>query len=88
MVELTERAHEVRETFRQETVRHELAYLAEGQAGPILVHIIEADDLDQASRAVEEHPLPIDLEHRQVMTQVLGTPVSAECLFSMTIDQV
>jgi hypothetical protein len=88
MAELAERAPEVRETFRQETVRHELAYLVEGSERPILVYIIEAEDLDWASRAVEEHPLPIDLEHRQVMTQVLGAAVPAECLFSMTLDAI
>jgi hypothetical protein len=35
MAELTDRAPEVRKTFRQETVCHELAYLIEGPAGPI-----------------------------------------------------
>jgi hypothetical protein len=42
--------------------------------------------LEQAARAVRENPLPIDLEHRQVMTEVLGDPVSAECLLDMTLD--
>jgi len=37
MAELAQRDEEVQETFRQETVRHELAYLIEGPEGPILV---------------------------------------------------
>ncbi len=86
MAELAQRHEEVQQTFRQETVRHELAYLIQGSDGPILVYIIEAEDLEQAARAVRENPLPIDLEHRQVMTEVLGDPVSAESLLDMTLD--
>jgi hypothetical protein len=64
----------------------ELAYLIQGSDGPILVYIIEAEDLEQAARAVRENPLPIDLEHRQRMTEVLGDPASAESLLDMTLD--
>jgi hypothetical protein len=87
MAELAQREDEVQETFRQETVRHELAYLIEGPDGPVLVYIIEAEDLEQAARAVREHPLPIDLEHRQVVTETLGDPFPAECLLDMTLDR-
>jgi hypothetical protein len=86
MAELAQREDEVRATFRQETVRHELAYLIQGPDGPLLVYLIEADDLEQAARAVRDNPLPIDLEHRQVMAEVLGGPVPAECLLDMTLD--
>jgi hypothetical protein len=86
MNELSQRADEVRETFRQETVRHELAYLIEGREDPILVYVIEAEDLDRAALAVEERPLPIDLEHRRVMAEVLADPVAAEPLFDMALE--
>jgi Family of unknown function (DUF6176) len=86
MAALAQRDEEVRQTFRQETVRHELAYLIQGPDEPLLVYIIEAEDLEQAARAVQDNPLPIDLEHRQVMAEVLGDPVPAECLLNMTLD--
>jgi hypothetical protein len=86
MAELAQRDQEVRQTLRQETVRHELAYLIQGPDGPVLVYIIEAEDLGQAARAVRENPLPIDREHQRVMAEVLGDPLSAECLLDMTLD--
>lgn len=86
MAELAQRDEEVRETFRQETVRHELAYLIEGPEGPIVVYIIEAEDLEQAARAAAQRPLPIDLEHRRAMAEVLSDPVRADCLLDITLD--
>jgi hypothetical protein len=80
MDELSRRRDEVLETFAQETVRHEAAWLLETAEGPILVYAIEAEDLEQARRAVEEHPQPIDLEHLAVMEDVLGAPYPAEQL--------
>src|SRR5215471_12768966 len=85
MAELARRDEEVRETFRQETVRHELAYLIEGPAGPILVYLIEAEDLEQAARTARESHLPIDLEHRRVMAEVLSDPVGADCLLDIAL---
>ncbi len=86
MAELLQREAEVQETFRQETVRHELAYLLEGRVGPVLVYIIEAEDLEQPARAVQERPLPIEVDHRRVMTEALAEPVTAECLLDMKLD--
>ena len=85
MAELAQREEEVRETFRQETVRHEVAYLVESGDGPLLVYAIEAADLAEAARAVETHPLPIDHEHRQVMREVFDGAVPAECLLDMSL---
>lgn len=80
MAELAWREDEVLETFRQETVRHEVAYLLDIRDGPVLVYAVEAADLDQAGRAVETHPLPIDREHRQVMHEAFDGRFPAECL--------
>jgi hypothetical protein len=80
MEELHHRRDEVLETFAQETVRHEAAWLMETAEGTILVYAIEADDLEQAQRAVEENPLPIDLEHRAVMDEVIEVPIELEQL--------
>jgi hypothetical protein len=80
MEELHRRRDEVLETFAQETVRHEAAWLMETVEGTILVYAIEAEDLDQAQRAVEENPLPIDLEHRAVMDEIIEVPIELEQL--------
>ena len=80
MEELHRRRDEVLETFAQETVRQEAAWLMETAEGTILVYAIEAEDVEQAQRAVEEKPLPIDLEHRAVMDEVIEVPIELEQL--------
>jgi len=67
LLELTQRRHEVRETFIEETVRHEQAYLITTSEGPILIYAIEAEDLERGQNAFLNSTHPIDLEHKQVM---------------------
>lgn len=81
MAQLNERQEEVRQTFAQESVRHEIAYLLEARDGPVLVYVVEADDFEQAGRAYQSSTLPIDLEHRQVMREVVADPVDVETLY-------
>ena len=84
--ELNERADEVRETFRQETVRHEAAYLLRDESGPILIYAIEAEDPDLGHAVAAASPLPIDVQHREVMGSVLGGPVDAELLYECRLE--
>jgi len=86
MSELMSRKDEVRETFKQETVRHEQAYLMQINGGTALVYIVEADDLEQASKAYKDSTLPIDAEHRDVMQQVLGDRLPAELLYEVALE--
>ena len=88
MEELSRRHDEVLETFAQETVQQEAAWLMETAEGTILVYAIEADDLDQARRAFEEKPLPIDLEHRAVMDEVIEVPIELEQLLDERARQI
>lgn len=84
--ELTRRRDEVRETFKQETVRHEQCYLVPTPAGSALLYIIEAEDHDKGREAYKTSTLPIDLEHRDVMKKALGAEVPAELLFDCSAD--
>ena len=83
LAELGDRADEVRETFRQEGVRHEQAYLVDGPRGLLLVYASEADDHDAARRAFEASTLPIDAEHRAVMGEALGATVGGPPVFDV-----
>lgn len=86
MAELDRRPDEVRETFRRETVRHERAWLLQGPEGPILVYAIEAHDPELGHRMARESALPIDVQHRQVMAEVLEGPADAEPLYECRLD--
>jgi Family of unknown function (DUF6176) len=81
MGELMRRRDEVRETFKQETVRQEVAYLLPGREGPILVYAVEAEDTEHAGRVARASTLPIDIEHRHVMGEVLQGAADAELLY-------
>jgi Family of unknown function (DUF6176) len=86
MGELMRRRNEVLETFEQETVRHEVAYLLEGRDGPILVYAIEAEDADRAGRVFQASTLPIDVEHKRVMEASLDGPAQAELLYECAAE--
>ena len=84
--ELMRRQDEVRETFKQETVRHEQAYLLPTRAGLALLYVIEAEDLDRASEGFKSSTLPLDIEHKEVMQQVLDERVPMELLYDCALE--
>jgi len=86
MSELMNRKDEVRETFKQETIRHEQGYLLQINGGTALVYIVEAENLEQASKAYKNSSLPIDAEHRNIMNQTLADRIPAELLYDVTLE--
>ena len=84
MQELMERRDEVHETFDHEGVRSERAWVIHDEQGPILVYAIEADDLEKARQAYRNSTLPIDLEHREVLREVLGERLEPELLYDLS----
>lgn len=85
--ELNERKDEVRQTFEQETVRHERGYILEGKDGPILAYVMEAEDHDRARQAYRASNLPIDEEHKKVMADCLGDPADAELIYECMLPE-
>ncbi len=83
--ELMQRQDEVRETFHNEGVRHEQAFMLESKDGLVLVYAHEVDDPEAAHRAYAASTLPIDLQHREVMSAALGSPAEAELLYEMRL---
>jgi hypothetical protein len=85
MGELMARPDEVRQTFNQEGVRHEMVFLVEAREGPVLVYAIELEDNDRAQDAFDKSTLPIDCEHRSTMNEVLVSrgQASVELLYEL-----
>ena len=83
--ELMEHQYEVRETFVRETVRHEQAFIIEGREGPILIYAMEAEDHEKGRRAVRASTLAIDLEHKEVMAEVLGERLEVKPLYECAL---
>jgi len=83
--ELMQRQDEVRDTFRNEGVRHEQAFLFESKDGLVLVYAHEVDDPEAAHRAYAASTLPIDLQHREIMSAALVGPAEAELLYEVRL---
>jgi len=82
---LNQRQDEVRETFRNEAVRHEQAYLLRTSDGFVLVYAAEMEDAEAAHRAHAASTLPIDLQHREVMQAAQAGPADAELLYELRL---
>jgi hypothetical protein len=87
MGELMRRRDEVIETFVNEGVRHELAYLLATADGPVLVYVMEVEDPERARAAFRASSLPIDAEHKQVLSQALAEPYDAELLYDVRLPE-
>lgn len=85
--EVNARRDEVLETFAQEGVRHEQAYLLDTGSGHVLVYAMELGDEEQARAAFAASTLAIDLEHREVMNAAVGEPAGAELLYDVRADE-
>lgn len=86
MAEAQDRTEEVRETFREETVRHEQAYLVEMAGGEhLLVYIMELEDPEAAQKAAQQSGFEIDRQHRQVMADVIQGKVEARLLLDVRL---
>ena len=83
MSELQNRADEVRQTFDNEGVSHEQAFLIETPRGPVLVYAAEVADVERGAQAFARSTLPIDLEHRQVMAEVVVDEPDVELLYQL-----
>lgn len=84
LAELASRADEVRETFRDETVRAEQAFIVPGEGGPLLLYVIEAEDMERGAKAFAESTHKIDAEHKAVMRECLDEPLALRPAYDMT----
>jgi hypothetical protein len=81
MAELNRRKNEVVETFVAEGTRHEQAYLLKTSDGPILIYAMEAPNHEAAAAAFKSSTAPVDIEHKQLMKQVLAGKADVELLY-------
>lgn len=83
--ELMGRTDEVRATFRQEGVRHEMSHLVRTTEGWVLVRSAEVEDMDRALAAFVASKLKIDAEHGEVMQRALAGPFAAELIYECSL---
>jgi hypothetical protein len=81
MAQVMQRQDEVRETFAQEGVRHEQAFILKTPEGPILIYAVQAEDQAAARAAFEKSALPIDQEHKSILDLSLGERPDVELVY-------
>jgi hypothetical protein len=77
------RREEALATLVDEGCTHEQAFLIEGAEGPVVIYIMEVDDIEASQEAARLCEHPIDAEHRRVMKQAVGDPLPSELLLDL-----
>jgi hypothetical protein len=85
LAQLTARQDEIRQTFIQEGATQEQAYVLPTSDGPILVYVMDVADSEHAKAAYAASSLPIDVEHRAVMSEVLTERLKVAPLFDCAL---
>ena len=86
LAELQVRADEVRETFLDETVRGEQAFLLQTTEGLVLVYAMEAGNYALGREAFARSKHAIDEQHKQVMKECLGDRLEVEPIFDVALN--
>ncbi|WP_247730472.1 DUF6176 family protein [Halovivax limisalsi] len=71
--EVRNRNSEAVETLQNEGMHAETAFIEHTDDGEFLVYYMKAEDMQRVYDAFEESTHPIDVEHKQVMMDVLET---------------
>ena len=79
--ELSRRQDEVRETYAQKGARHEKVFLIRRAEESFLVYAMEVEDIERGHEAYKNSTLPIDHEHRRVMSDALENADCSELLY-------
>lgn len=70
-------------TLLDEGCSHELALLIEGKDGPVVVYVMEVEDVETSQEAARSSRHPIDADHRRVMGATVGDSVPYEVLLDL-----
>ena len=77
------RREEALATLVEEGCTHEQALLIEGAEGPVIVYVMEVEDVEVSKAAAQSSEHPIDADHKRVMEQAVGEPLHAELLLDI-----
>lgn len=74
MAEIRDREDEAIATLENEGMHSETAFIEQTDDGDYLIYYMKADDIDGVFEAFEQSSHDIDIEHQQVMKEVLESP--------------
>jgi hypothetical protein len=71
-------------TLADEGCRHEQAYLLSDSESPLLLYVMEVEDVEQSRPTIGTASHPIDADHLRVMTQAVGDSIEAELVLDIS----
>jgi hypothetical protein len=77
------RRDEALATLVDEGCTHEQAFLIDGAEGPVVVYVMEVDQIEAAQEAARSSQHRIDADHKRVMDRALGDPLPSELLLDL-----
>jgi hypothetical protein len=70
-------------TLVDEGCSHEQVLLIEGKDGPVVIYLMEVDDVEKSQDAAVASQHAIDAEHKKVMHDAVGEAVHSELLLDL-----
>jgi hypothetical protein len=80
------RRDEALATLSGEGCRHEQALFFSDAEGPMLLHVMEVENVEHSRQAAERSQHPIDADHRRIMARALGDAVEVETVLDLIPD--
>jgi hypothetical protein len=77
------RRQEALATLVDEGCTHEQVLLIEGKDGPVVIYVMEVDDVVKAQEAAVSSDHKIDAEHKRIMKRAVGDSVECEVLLDL-----
>jgi hypothetical protein len=77
------RREEALATLVDEGCSHEQVFLIEGPEGPLVVYVMEVDDIEASEEAARSSGYQIDADHKRVMEETVGDPLPSELLLDL-----
>jgi hypothetical protein len=77
------RREEALASLIDEGCTHEQAFLIEGAEGPVVVYVMEVDDVETSQVAARTSEHPIDADHKRLMEEAVGETIPSELLLDL-----
>ena len=77
------RRQEALATLVDEGCTHEQTLLIEGSEGPVIIYVMQVDDIEASHEAARSSQHPIDSYHKRVMEQTVGDSLPSELLLDL-----
>ena len=85
LLELNTRSAEVKQSFHDESVRGEQGFIVPTSDGPILVYVIEAENIERGRQAYATSTHEIDRQHKEIMSECLGESLHLTPIYDVAL---